>query len=429
VKAVIEEVLPGTGVIRVPAEMGSEEGPRRGRKRGRHNFEPGYKDMLVKTWATFSERNHRCPKMEEIEAFSKECFETRRIELEEEDPEHPLLAILEAPLDATQVKNLVNNEKKKRHKAVTSSSSKPGMFPFAALQGMPLGDAAAMMQSWLQSAAAHQNGENASLGKLPETPKPKKLQNREASSQSSAPSSEPLLQCRREPQSPPSTGTLTPMSKGNEFTRSALARVLSNFNLEATSEDESETHPIPGDIKQSFSGTTSNATTVARFGSHVADSLDTSSKHQIRPKPLYDLSRVVQCTAAEALGMTLFRQNFAESQNSVAPVQLLPDSPSASLGGALPNVASSPLTQSIASAAAVACNQALSGLMGPTMPINLFQIQELVKSVVEEQMQKIAAQQQLQMCLQQQQHSDEAAAPPMSQFWQVMQLVQGLPGQ
>lgn len=147
----------------VDAMTSVTEDARRGRKRGKHNFEPGYvsvvsgsnstmsfsaidtaqrlycmsrcsrslpdgfpclqKDLLCKQWADFAAANNRCPRMDEIEDFSRKSFLQRRRQLEEEDPDHPLLVILECPLDATQVKNLINNEKKKRQRARPTSTS------------------------------------------------------------------------------------------------------------------------------------------------------------------------------------------------------------------------------------------------------------------------------------------------------------------
>ena len=168
-------------------EMKAER--RRGRKRGKHNFEPGYvrsppslpppralfacgplcgckasciqasfslfpsppsfsgtisdakdvqrykstfhfrillllqKEMLFKEWDDFSTKHSRCPKSQEIQSFSEKCFRNRRKELEAEDPHHPLLVILEEPLDAIQVKNLFNNEKKKKKKQARTSTN------------------------------------------------------------------------------------------------------------------------------------------------------------------------------------------------------------------------------------------------------------------------------------------------------------------
>jgi len=99
--------------------LGGDDSKRRGRKRGKHNFEPGYKDLLFDEWVSFSRKHKRCPKMDEVATLSERAFLARRQALKEEDPYHPHLSILEAPLDAVQVKNLVNNEKRRRSKLVS----------------------------------------------------------------------------------------------------------------------------------------------------------------------------------------------------------------------------------------------------------------------------------------------------------------------
>lgn len=60
--------------------------------------------------------------MDEVAKLSEEAFLARRAALKIEDPTHPHLSILEAPLDAVQVKNLVNNEKRRRSKLVAHFS-------------------------------------------------------------------------------------------------------------------------------------------------------------------------------------------------------------------------------------------------------------------------------------------------------------------
>mmetsp|Transcript_1282 Transcript_1282/g.3674 ORF Transcript_1282/g.3674 Transcript_1282/m.3674 type:complete len:291 (+) Transcript_1282:96-968(+) len=101
------------------AEAAAQEGKRRGRKRGKHNFEPGYKDQLFDDWIAFTKKHRRCPKVEEVKELSEIAFEKRRSALKAEDANHPHLSILEAPLDPVQVKNLVNNEKRRRSKLVS----------------------------------------------------------------------------------------------------------------------------------------------------------------------------------------------------------------------------------------------------------------------------------------------------------------------
>ncbi|XP_075264996.1 uncharacterized protein LOC142357223 [Convolutriloba macropyga] len=98
---------------------GPAEVKRRGRKRGKHNFEPGYKDQLFDDWTAFTQKHRRCPRIEEVKELSEVAFEKRRSALKSEDPNHPHLSILEAPLDPVQVKNLVNNEKRRRSKLVS----------------------------------------------------------------------------------------------------------------------------------------------------------------------------------------------------------------------------------------------------------------------------------------------------------------------
>jgi hypothetical protein len=77
------------------------------------------KDLLFDEWVSFSRKHKRCPKMDEVATLSERAFLARRQALKEEDPYHPHLSILEAPLDAVQVKNLVNNEKRRRSKLVS----------------------------------------------------------------------------------------------------------------------------------------------------------------------------------------------------------------------------------------------------------------------------------------------------------------------
>mmetsp|Transcript_37035 Transcript_37035/g.88034 ORF Transcript_37035/g.88034 Transcript_37035/m.88034 type:complete len:387 (+) Transcript_37035:252-1412(+) len=93
---------------------GGQQQKRRGRKRGKHNFETGYKDQLYEDWLAFCREHRRCPKGQEITQLSESAFEKRRAALSSEDPLHPHLSILEEPLDEIQVKNLVNNEKRRR---------------------------------------------------------------------------------------------------------------------------------------------------------------------------------------------------------------------------------------------------------------------------------------------------------------------------
>ena len=81
------------------------------------------KEMLFKEWEDFAKKHSRCPKSQEIQSFSEKSFRNRRKELEAEDPNHPLLVILEEPLDAIQVKNLFNNEKKKKKKQARTKNN------------------------------------------------------------------------------------------------------------------------------------------------------------------------------------------------------------------------------------------------------------------------------------------------------------------
>lgn len=406
------------------------------------------KEMLFKEWADYNNKYDRCPKNEEIESFSNQCFEKRRRELEDEDRDHPLLVILEEPLDATQVKNLINNEKKKRHRAPNSSfhpgigcktvftylilvtqchpiplpsdfhSSAGTAFPFAVLQGLPLTDAAIVMKGWLQSQQEEKTCD--SNDKLTKThtkiPSPH-LEVSSASEQSGEASYDKFI--KRDSQEGPMSQPITPRSMPGAFRRKILAATLTPFTLDGTSEDESETHDLnladPKGI--SMSQSTSGAT-VSRM-----DYTDTSSRI-VRPKHLQDLPKVVQSTAGEVLGMALFQKNHSDALAQSIPMQLLSDcQPGAPLNTLQQqHVAMTPLAQSIASAAVTACNQALSTMLGQNSPVNLFQIQQLVKSVVDEQVHKAAARQQAQLWQWQQQQ------PPLSQFWQVMQMIQGLQG-
>jgi uncharacterized membrane protein (DUF106 family) len=100
--------------------------------------------------------------------------------------------------------------------------------------------------------------------------------------------------------------------------------------------------------------------------------------------------------------------------------------------------------QSIAALAMNSCNQSLLPILSQSLPVNVLQIQEVVKSIVDEQVQKLFAQQQLhawqqkqfqeqqlaaQLRLQQQQQQQQQQrqqhAPPLSQLLSVLQLLQG----
>lgn len=79
-------------------------------------FPARQKDQLFDDWMAFAKKHRRCPKPEEVTELSERAFEKRRAILISEDATHPHLSILEEPLDAVQVKNLVNNEKRRRSK-------------------------------------------------------------------------------------------------------------------------------------------------------------------------------------------------------------------------------------------------------------------------------------------------------------------------
>ena len=81
------------------------------------------KDQLFDDWIAFTKKHGRCPRIEEIAELSQIAFDKRRAALAAEDQLHPHLSILEAPLDAIQVKNLVNNEKRRRAKLVSQYPS------------------------------------------------------------------------------------------------------------------------------------------------------------------------------------------------------------------------------------------------------------------------------------------------------------------
>ena len=90
---------------------------------------PEQKDQLFDDWTAFTQKHRRCPRIEEVKELSEVAFEKRRSALKSEDPNHPHLSILEAPLDPVQVKNLVNNEKRRRSKLVSHYPSGRDMRP------------------------------------------------------------------------------------------------------------------------------------------------------------------------------------------------------------------------------------------------------------------------------------------------------------